>query len=188
MVLHRQYDVMVFRNRGQFAQGVNHKSPAITLPIPVLVVAIGIVVGGEAIVERDASPCRENLTNWHSKVARQLDALPRVADHRLPLYRHGTGKIAIWRDRAQGKTEFTRQVAKPLSVIARQVHRSRVRALRVQFQPLPSLLFRKAYETENIHCATSVPDAAVRNAVKPDFHTAPPPLISRKTDPPDCQG
>ena len=177
MVLHRQYDPVVFGNFGQFAQGVNHKLPAIAFPVPVLVVSIGLVVGGEAIVERDASPCREDLADWRPDVVRQLDALPRVADHRLPLDRHRTGKIAIRGDRAQRKAELTRQVAKPLAVIAGQVHRGRVRAFRVQFQPLPSLLLRQAYQTEDIHCPAPVPDTAVSNAVKSDLHAAPPILL-----------
>ena len=174
MVLHRQYDPVVFRNYGQFAQGINHKLPAITFPIPVLVVPIGIVVGSKAIVERYASPCREDLADRRPDVARQLDALPGVADHRLPLDGHGAGKIAIGRDRAQRKTHLTRKVAKPFPVIARQVHRSRVRAFRIQFQPLPSLLFRQTYQTENIHRAASIPNTAVGNAVKSDLHAAPP--------------
>ena len=177
MVLHRQYDPVVFRNFCQFAHGVNHKLPAITLPVPVLVVSISLVVGGKAIVESDASPCREDLTDWRPDVVRQLDALPRVTDHCLPLDRHRTGKIAIRRDRAQRNADLTGQVAKPLAVIGGQVHRGRVRAFRVQLQPLPSLLLRQAYETEDIHCAAPVPDPAVSNAIESDLHAAPPVLL-----------
>ena len=148
----------------------DHEAPAVAFPIPVLVVPVGVVVGGEAVVERDSAPGGEDLADRRAEVVRELDALAGVADHGLPLDRHGTGEIAVRGDRADRQPDFAREVAKALAVVGGEVHGRGVRPLRVEFEAFPPLLFREADEAEDVDGFAPIPHAAVGNAVKSDLH------------------
>ena len=71
MVLHREHDAVIIGNLAEFAHGFDHEPSTVALPESVLVVAVGIVVCGEAIMERDAAPCREDLADRGAQVVRQ---------------------------------------------------------------------------------------------------------------------
>ena len=85
MILHREYDAVVLGNFAELAHGIDDEPTAVSFPKPVLVVVVCVVVGRETIIERDATPRGEDLADRRTQIARELDALPYVADHGFAL-------------------------------------------------------------------------------------------------------
>ena len=111
MVLHREHDAVVLGHLAELAHGLDDELTAVAFPKPVLVIAVGIVVSRQAVIERDPAPCGEDLADWRAQVVREFDALAHVADHGFALNGHGARKVAIRRDRAQLDSELAGEIA-----------------------------------------------------------------------------
>ena len=89
--MHCQYDSVVLGHFAELSHGFDDEPAAIALPKRILVMAISVVIGGEAVIQGDASPGREDFADGRTKIVREFDALADVADHGFALNGHRTG-------------------------------------------------------------------------------------------------